>query len=320
MENLTVLVLADQAEPRLSILNELPSGARVVLGNTAERFAEAGGSADVLFDWAMDAKLSKEVFRLCPKLRWMHVRAAGLDGWLFPELVQSPVTLTNGTGVFSQSLGEWVIGAVLYFAKDFRRLMRSQAAGKWDQFDVVEIAGQTIGIVGYGDIGRAVGSRAKAMGMKVVGLKRGGGQADDIVSRIYGPEGLREMLAECDYVVIATPLTEQTRGMIGAAELAAMKPEAVLINVGRGAVVDEAALIAALEKRAIKGAALDVFAKEPLPDGHRFYKMENVLLSPHSADHTADWLDQAMRFFVQQFQRFQAGEPLLNQVRKTHGY
>jgi phosphoglycerate dehydrogenase-like enzyme len=128
------------------------------------------------------------------------------------------------------------------------------------------------------------------------------------------------MLRRCDYVVVAAPLNDETRGLIGEAEFAAMKPTAVVINVGRGPVIDESAMISALSEGRIKGAALDVFDQEPLPQGHPFYTLENVLLSPHCADHTPDWLDNAMRFFIAQFERFRSGEPLLNVVDKKLGY
>jgi phosphoglycerate dehydrogenase-like enzyme len=180
-----------------------------------------------------------------------------------------------------------------------------------------------VGIVGYGDIGRAVATRVRALGMRVLGVKRHGPPArndDPLAERIYGPEGLIEMISRSDYVVVAAPLTPETMGLIGEPEIAAMKPDAVLINVGRGPVIEEAALVKALSEKRIKGAALDVFDTEPLPEGHPFYKLENVLLSPHCADHTPDWLDQAMRFFLAQFERFRKGEPLRNVVDKKLGY
>jgi phosphoglycerate dehydrogenase-like enzyme len=225
-------------------------------------------------------------------------------------------------GVYSQSLGEFVLGGILYFAKDFRRMIRNQMAQNWEQFDIVEIARQTVGIVGYGDIGRAVASRLKPMGMNVLALRRNvpEGNSDPLVDRYYRPEELKQMLAQCDYVVVTAPLTPETRGMIGAAEFAVMKPDAVVVNVGRGPVIDEGAMIAALTEGRIKGAALDVFDQEPLPAGHPFYSLENVLLSPHCADHTPDWLDQAMYFFLEQFDRFHRGEPLRNVVQKHRGY
>jgi len=252
----------------------------------------------------------------------VHSRAAGLDTLLFPALVDSPVLLTNSSGVYSRSLGEFVAAAVLFFAKDIGRMKRNQAAGRWEQFDVEEAHGRTMGIVGYGDIGRAAAKLAKALGMRVIALRRHPEQSrgDDLVDEALGVDRLLELMGRSDYVVVAAPLTPDTRGLVNAAAIAAMKPTGVLINVGRGAVIDEAALIVALRNKSIRGAALDVFDKEPLPDGHPFYPMENLLLSPHCADHTLTWIDDAMHFFVENFERFVRGEPLKNVVEKRLGY
>jgi phosphoglycerate dehydrogenase-like enzyme len=204
-----------------------------------------------------------------------------------------------------------------------RRLVTSHMAGNWDPFDVVEISGQTVGIVGYGDIGRAVATRARAMGMRVLGLTRRGPllyNMDNLVSQIFAPADRISMIEQSDYIVVTAPLTPDTRAMIGEAEFAAMKQTAVVINVGRGPVIDEPAMIRALSDKRIKGAALDVYDHEPLPQGHPLYLLDNVLLSPHCADHTASWQDDAMRFFLAQFDRFRKGEPLLNVVDKEKGY
>jgi phosphoglycerate dehydrogenase-like enzyme len=246
-------------------------------------------------------------------------------GWTacsFRNWWKARARLTNGSGIYSESLGEFVVGAILYFAKDLRRMIRNQAAGAWEPFDIVEVRGQTVGIVGYGDIGRAVATRVRPGNAGAGGETpraagapgRPGGRAD------LWAGGLIEMISRSDYVVAAAPLTPETLGLIGEPEFAAMKPDAVLINVGRGPVIEEAALVKALSEKRIKGAALDVFDTEPLPQGHPFYKLENVLLSPHCADHTPDWLDQAMRFFLAQFERFRKGEPLKNVVDKKLGY
>ena len=324
MDNHTLLVLsANLADPDLKLLDQLPPETNLAVGNTPEAFERLAEEADVILSWSASGKLLREVFRMAPCVRWVHSRSAGLDTVLFPELVASSVPLTNGRGVFSQSLGEFVLGAILYFAKDFRRMVRSQMAGRWEQFDVDEISRQTVGIVGYGDIGRAVATRVRAMGMQILAVKRHGPplyNVDPLVNQIWGPEDREEMIARCDYLVVTTPLTAETRGMIGEREIAAMKQNAVLINLGRGPVVDEAALVRALTERRIKGAALDVFDVEPLPEGHPFYKLENVLLSPHCADHTSDWTEQAMRFFLAQFERYRKGEPLVNVVKKDLGY
>jgi phosphoglycerate dehydrogenase-like enzyme len=316
-----IFVLGDPKEPQMALLRRRLADTSIVVGNSADAFAAAAAGATVLLNWSGTLELFREVFGMCPKLRWIHSRSVGLERTLFPELVESTIPLTNGTGVFSASLGEFVLAAILYFAKDLRRMVRSQMAGVWEQFDVTMVSGQTIGIVGYGDIGREIAARARPLGMRVLAVRRRAStEPDALVERTYGPEQRIEMIALCDYVVVAAPLTAETRGMIGAAEFAAMKPMAVVINVGRGPIIDENAMIDALRTARIKGAALDVFDEEPLPAGHPFYKLENVLLSPHCADHTSTWLDDAMEFFVAQYERFRKGETLLNVVNKKVGY
>jgi phosphoglycerate dehydrogenase-like enzyme len=323
MSNDTILVLGDPAEAQLGLLKKSLGGAKTIVGDSAEAFAGEAAEADVLFHWSGSLAPFRSVFVMCPNLRWVHSRSAGLDKTLFPELMESSVPLTNGSGVFSESLGEFVLGAILYFAKDLRRMIRNQKAGVWDAFDVLPVSGHTVGIVGYGDIGRAVAAKVRPLGMKVLAVKRHASASsgdDPLVEEVFGPSRRIEMLSRSDYVVVTAPLTPETRGMIAEREFAAMKPTAVIINVGRGPVIDERALIAALSEGRIQGAALDVFDHEPLPEGHPLYKLENVLLSPHCADHTPDWLDNAMEFFIAQYERFRKGDALLNVVDKKLGY
>lgn len=312
-----VMVLTQENDPQLAMLKDVPH----VVGQSAPEVAEAAPDATVILNWAGSRDLLRAVFLQSPKLRWIHSRSAGLDSTLFPELVESDVPLTNGSGVFSPSLGEFALAAMLYFAKDFARMLRNQAAGVWEQFDVDEITGQTVGIVGYGDIGHAVATRAHAMGMRVLANKRHPPETvDPLIERFFTSENLTEMLACCDYVVATAPLTEETRHMISDAAFAAMTPSAVVINVGRGPVIDEASMVRALTEGRIKGAGLDVFEEEPLPAASPLYRLPNVLLSPHTADHTRNWLDQAMRFFLEQYDRFVKGEPIKNVVNKRLGY
>jgi phosphoglycerate dehydrogenase-like enzyme len=312
-----VLVIATNDDPQLAMLRDLP---HTIIRDSAA-LAHAPRNATVLFQWSGNRDLVRVAFLANPCLRWVHSRWAGLDAMLFPELVQSPIPVTNGTGVFSQSLGEFALAMILHFAKDFPRMLRNKAAHRWEVFDVDEIDGQTVGIVGYGDIGRAVARRAHAMGMKVLALKRHPPAAPDpLIQRFYGPKDLHAMLAQCDYVVASAPLTPETHHMISTAEFAAMKPGAVVINVGRGPVIDQSALVAALCQKKIRGAGLDVFEYEPIPPDDPIWTFDNVFISPHTADHTRTWMDQAMRFFLKQYELFRNGEKLENIVDKHLGY
>ncbi len=324
MKNDTIIVLADPAEPQLARLRESLPEVKIIVGNSVDVFKQGAAEARALFNWSGSLDLIKQVFGICPNLLWVHSRSVGLERTLFPEFVESPVILTNGLGVFSPALGEFVLAAILYFAKGFRRMIRNQDAGVWEPFDVQPVAGSTVGIIGYGDIGRAVAARVQTLGMKVLAVKRHvpaqGAAPDPLVEQVFPPEHRVEMISRCDYIVVATPLTSETRGMIRAPEFAAMKPTAIVINVGRGPVIHEQELIGALSSKRIKGAALDVFDQEPLPQGHAFYKLDNVLLSPHCADNTPDWLEQSMELFLTQFERFRKGQALLNVVDKKLGY
>ena len=315
-----VLVLARTNDPQLAMLDGVPH----TICRDVSACDAAAKATNAILQWTGNREMLRATLLANPKLRWIHSRAAGLDNIWFPELVESDVILTNGRGVFSASLGEFVLAAILYFAKDFRRMIRNQMAGRWEPFDVEEISGQTVGIVGYGDIGRAVATRVRAMGMHVLATRRhiptDPKASDPFVDEYFHPDRRHQMMARCDYVVATAPLTEETRHMISEPEFAAMKSTAVVINVGRGPVIDENALVQALISKRIRGAALDVFEHEPLPPGHPLYSLENVLLSPHCADHTATWQDDAMRFFLEQFGRFEKGEPLQNIVNKKLGY
>ena len=311
-----LLVVAKREAPEFAMLANVPH----VFAYEENAAAETRDATAILY-WSGSRDALREIFLKCERLRWLHMRFAGLDAYLFPELVASDVVLTNGRGVYSATLGEFALASILYFAKDIPRLRRDQAAQAWAPFPMERVEGQTVGIVGYGDIGRAVATRARAVGLRILAMKRHAPTAPDaVVERYYPPAELPAMLAVCDYVVVAAPLTAETRHMMGEAEFAAMKPSAVLINVGRGPVVDTDALVRALTRKQIKGAGLDVVDPEPLPAGHPLWAMENVLLSPHSADQVVGWKADAMRFFLEQYARFEKGEPLLNVVNKRLGY
>lgn len=309
MPSHTLLVLNDPAAPYLKWLDKLPAGTRIVAGARAEAFRQAAPEADAMLVGAVPRELVEEVFSMAPRLQWVHVMWAGLDSLLFPALVESPVVLTNGRGVFARSLAEFAIAGMLWFAKDIRRMRRQQRERRWEKFLVEELHGKRLGIIGHGSIGRAVAALAAAFGMKVVG-----------VGRTSPREEFDEVIETSDFILVSAPLTPETRGLVGAAEFRRMKPEAVLINLGRGPVVEEKALVAALTEGRIRGAVLDVYDEEPLPPGHPFWALDNVLLSPHCADNTPTWLDEAMQLFLENFARYAAGEPLKNVVDKKAGY
>ena len=243
---------------------------------------------------------------IAPHLRWIHALGAGVDTLPFDELRKSDAIVTNSRGVYADALAEFALAAMLWFAKDLRRLERNQAARVWEPYTVERLESQSVGIIGYGGIGRAVGRRTEALGMRVIEVRRQSGVIDEALT--------------ADYVVLSMPLTATTRGMVDQERIARMKPGAVLINICRGAVVDEPALIEALRAKRIRGAALDVFETEPLPPTHPLWALDNVLISPHTADHTADSHERAMRFFLRNLELFWRGESLENVVDKDAGY
>lgn len=322
MPDLTLVVVGDPAAAHMQLLKQLPDQVRVIVSRDPEELKAVLPKADLLLNGGFFNALFKEVFPFAKQLQWIHNMSTGVEGILSPEVMASEVPLTNGRGVFSSILAEFVVGSILFFAKDFRRMIRNQAAGTWSQFDVMAVKGATLAIVGYGDIGRASAKLANALGMQVVALRRRASNSggDPQLSAVYTHERLHEMLSRCDYLLVAAPHTPETHGMIGEAELNTLKNDAVVINVGRGPIIDESALVRVLQDHRIKGAALDVFDREPLPEGHPFYRLENVLLSPHCADHTPGWADEAMKKFIENFQHFWNREPLINIVDRKAGY
>lgn len=322
MPSHTILVLGNPAARHLALLDRLPGDTRVVAGETVEAFQHAAPEAQVVLLAGYSTELLRTLWPRLRQLQWIHSLWAGLESTLFPELVESPVILTNGRGVFARSLGEFALAGMLHFAKNLSRMKAQQAAALWQTFDIEELHGHTLGIVGYGSIGRVAAERARAFGMRILALRRHPEKCGDdpLVDRAYAPGQLNELLAASDYILAAAPLTAETRGLIGEAAFAVMKPTAVLINLGRGPVVVEEQLVRALQERRIRGAVLDVFDEEPLPAGHPLWSLDNVLLSPHTADHTDTWLREAVELFLENYRRFAASEPLLNVTDKRLGY
>ncbi len=323
MAELTVLFLCPPTSRFLTALKPIPPRTKIIVGNTPEAFSkEALAEAKVvLFNGSLGPILQK-IYPDLPNVEWLHCLSAGLDAVLTPELVQIPTPLTNSRGIYARSLSEFALAGMLYFAKNLNRMRDAQRAQKWEQFDIDELHGKVLGIVGYGEIGRRTAERARPFGMQVHILRRRPQLAagDPLVDRVYGRDELDSLVAASDYLLVSAPLTVETRGMLGAAQLARMKSSAVLINLGRGPVVVETALIETLRQQKIRGAVLDVFDQEPLPAGHPFYALDNVLLSPHCADHTANWMEEAMQLFLENLELYRAGKPLKNLTDKKSGY
>ncbi|KAF8058054.1 ddh [Scenedesmus sp. PABB004] len=336
-KSVNLLVCAGSETPELEVLKRLPPGVRVVA--TGQTLSDLGQQLPSDDDWAaIDAMVICGVGKNAGKrdeirafwhkltgLRWLHSSSAGLEHLLFPELVEGDVALTNAKGVYSHSLAEYALTCCSYFAKDFPRLLAAKAAARWEPYDVEELRGKTLGVVGYGDIGRATAVLAKAFRMRVVALRRNTTlsaeeQAEGVVERMYSPAQLPELMAASDYVVVATPHTPATDKLVSAAAIAAMKPTGVLVNVGRGKCVDEEALIEALRARRIRGAALDVFATEPLPPESPLWGLDNVFMSPHNADRTKEFQFESLELFLQNMARYIAGDALLNVCDKRAGY
>lgn len=317
-----LLVIADPKASFLALLSQLPENVRVLTTQDPIELQTEAPHADMIFYAHGQSGLLTAVLPLAVRARWIHSLWAGVEGILSPELLEHPAPLTNGRGVFRWPLADWVIGVMLFFAFDLRRVLQQQEQGLWKPVTGTMLEGQTLGIIGFGAIGKAAAERARPFGMKIAALRRRPGLStgDTLVDQIYGPGQLRELIAASDYLLLTLPLTAETTGIIGEAEIAAMKPSAVLMNIGRGPVVDEGALIQALQSGAIRGAALDVFNTEPLPDGHPFWKMSNVLLSPHTADRVEGFLVPAVECFLENCNRFVNGLPLLNLVDKRAGY
>ncbi|MEU8797654.1 D-2-hydroxyacid dehydrogenase [Spirillospora sp. NPDC048819] len=282
--------------------------------------AEALPGADVLFMWDF---LSDALAGAWPRAGgpgWVHIASAGVDRLLFPGLVESDAVVTNSRGVFDEPIAEYVLGLVLTFAKDLHTTVRLQGERRWRHRETERITGARALVVGTGPIGRAIARRLSAAGLAVSGAGRTARDADPDFGLVHPMERLDEALAGADYVVLAAPLTPQTRGMIDAAALDRMRPSARLINVGRGQLVDEADLVEALRAGRIAGAALDVFEDEPLPASSPLWAMPDVVVSPHMSGDVVGWRDELVRLFAANFDRYLSGRPLRNVVDKRLGY
>lgn len=264
-----------------------------------------------------------DLLKRCPRLRWVQTGSHGVDHLWESGLLESPVVVTCARGTYAGPMAEFVLCMMLLLAKQGRRLIANQERRNWEVFTMEELSGKTVGIIGLGSIGQAVAKLCHALGMRVMATKRSLASWDANlapVAELIPLQDLNRLLDASDFVVPCVPLTPETQGMLGEAQLRAMKRTAFLINISRGMVIQEPALVRALKEGWIAGAGLDVFQQEPLPKESELWEMPNVILSPHMAPVTDRQGDRATEAFCDNLRRFMRGEPLLHVVDRRRGY
>jgi phosphoglycerate dehydrogenase-like enzyme len=287
----------------------------------ADEWAALLAQAEVIFD--VDQPSIPNFLERAPKVRWIQASSSGIGEWVRRlGIVDSPILATNAAGIHAVPLAEFVVFVMLYFAKNWPRMVAEQRAHQWERCAIETLEGKTLGIVGLGRVGHTVANLAKPFGLRTLGVRRTQlkGEERSDVETMYGPDGLNEVLRQSDYVVLSVPHTSETVGMIGSDQLATMKRGAVLINIARGSVIDTPALIEALQTGHVGGAALDVVAPEPLSPDSPLWDMPNVLITPHSMSTATSENARLVDLFCDNLRRYLANEPLRNVIDKRRGY
>jgi len=282
----------------------------LAVATTAEESIDLIEDAEV----ALTLALSEEQVAAADSLQWVQAMNAGVDSYPTERLAERGITLTNSAGIHGEQIGQQVLGYLLLFERRIYEGMRQQRAGEWSRYDAGELGDETLGVVGCGAIGGRVAEFGQTMGMDVVGTKRDPSTAPDAVDDCYGADDLDAVLDRSDYLVVACPLTDETHGLIGEPELARLDDDAVLVNIARGPIVDQDALIAALEDDGLRGAALDVSDPEPMPEDSPLRSMPNVVMTPHVAGATPYYFDRAVELFARNYRHYVDGEELENVI------
>jgi phosphoglycerate dehydrogenase-like enzyme len=324
----------------LERIREAAPGARIV-GVSLEGLADGDLSdVEVLLRGPITAATFDRLLARCPRLVWVHSATAGVERVLTPTALARDVAITNARGVFSRPIAEYVMLMVLAVSRRLPHLLELQRERTWQPLEATEMRDVTVGVVGLGSIGRAVAALATAFGCRVVAVRRGGAgraaEGDDTPApsgvddpeqpavepkvELLGPDRLTELVGRSDFVVLALPLTSETEDLFDAEMLSRMKPGGWLINVARGRLVDERALLRALADGPLGGAVLDTFREEPLPPESPFYDLPNVILTPHTAWSSGRVLDRSVELFCENLLRFRLGQPLRNLVDPRLGY
>jgi phosphoglycerate dehydrogenase-like enzyme len=314
-----VLVTYDMAEADLERIRSVSGAVTVDKAASMEEALAKAAEAEVIHA----GRWSDELWKSAPKLEWVQTGGAGVERFLTPDFVASPIVLTNAQGIYAAPIADQVMAFVLHFSRLFNELMRRQMNREWadwGEYDPDELVGKTLGVVGLGGIGSQVAKRANGFGIRVIATRKRPERPPELADEVRGAEELAWLLGESDYVALCAALTPKTRHLIGEHQLELMKRTAYLINVGRGGLVDEPALVAALKRGGIAGAGLDVFEEEPLPSDSPLWDMPNVMITPHNAGSSPRSHDRLMELFRENLRRYVAGEELVNVVDKAAGY
>lgn len=313
------LFCPDPGEILDELRRRLPEDARVLVCDRHDGIDEILGAVDVLltYKFGREHPFPREQILEAPRLQWVQLGAAGADH--IAPYAGHDVVVTSASGIHGEIMSQYVIGTLVHVLWDFARLERQQAEGVWDKYEVPSLAGRVMGLVGVGHIGSTVGARARDFGMRLLGVRRSG-QPVPGFDEVVGTERRNEVLSRAEVVVVCLPLTAETRHLIGAEELRAMRSDAILVNVSRGGVVDDAALLRHLQDGGLRAAILDVFEEEPLPGDSEFWSLPNVLVTPHISSEISGWRLAVVELFLDNFARWREGSPLRNVVDPELGY
>lgn len=316
MPSVNILVLNRLGEKELASIKDTAPDANIILAKP-DQAADYIENADILVTWGhLDIR---ELLPKASRLKWVHALSAGVEHLLPPAFVQSDIILTNSRGIHGIPIAEHVLACILAFSRGLPQAFANQQKKLWQRMKTDEIYDKTIGIVGLGSIGREIAKRAKALGLRVLATKRT--QTTELfVNNLYTPDQLDLLLAASDYVVVTLPLTEKTASMFTMESFKTMKKSAYFINVSRGQIVCEPDLITALETGVIRGAGLDVFESEPLPETSPLWNMENVIITPHVAALSPYYMERAIKLFIENLSKYLHNADMLNVIDKEKGY
>ncbi len=319
---------------RMVVIDSEADGSGDGLVNLGPGLLQEVSDAEIYLGYGVPATL----LAAGPGLEWVHSGAAGVRGSLTPEMLASPILFTNSKGIHGPPMGDTVLGMILYFARGLDFGVANKAEGRWNNdpyyrgdHPLVELAHSCVGIFGFGGVGREVADRVRALGARILAFDRGPedfpldmgsgkNSVENPVQPLHGDDGFKRLLAESDFLVLTAPETPRTKGIFDVAALGRMKASATIINVSRGRLVDEKALVAALAEGRLRAAGLDVFAEEPLPAGHPLWDLPNVLITPHVSAVTRQFWRRQTDLIVENLRRYLVGRPLLNLVDKEAGF